>query len=518
MEPVIKKNFKFKWILLIAAIILITTMITLMVIGAFMLNQKTIYKNVYIESVDVSRLSKEEANKKITEILNSEIDNHQLELKHNEKIWIIPYSNIGYRYNYDEAVEKAFSVGRKGSIWNRIKEINSTRNKPLFISLSSSYEGAKLQPLINEIRKEIEREPIDASITRINGSFRVKEEILGHKLLEEQLLKLMEDRIEGFSSEPIKIPTEIIEPQLTSIQLDEIKDVLGEFQTTFNPSSEGRATNIRLASESINNRLLMPNEGFSFNEATGPRGLEEGYQIAPVILNGKLVPGIGGGICQVSTTLYNALVRADLEVVRRQNHSLPVAYVPLGHDATVADGYIDLQFINNKEYPIYLVSYTEGDQLYVGVYGKRTDHVTISLDSKVVGVIEPQIEVRKDPNLTAGERRVEREAKRGYRVTTFKVYYRDSKEIKREEISTDYYRPVKGIVAEGIAPTVGENSNSNTEGGGEEAAEETIEEEPPTEPSPDEATGIPEEAIDEDSSAGESTQGEAKPQVPSIGQ
>jgi len=459
MEPVIPPPKKLtKWFLWFMAMVILTATIAFTTLGILVLNRKTIYPNVWIESVNVSSLNKAEAADKVATIFRNELKKFNVKLSFNNKTWEYPYEALGYQYLYEEAIEEAYAVGRKGNYIQRFMEIYELRNYPYIIALNNTYDVEKFAAIIDEIKESVERAPKDASIKRVKGTFEITAETLGITIDEEELLLKIEESIRTLNKDSIVIPTSYTYPRITSEELEAVQEVIGEFSTTFDAKVTGRSANISIASSSINGVLLMPNEAFSFNKKTGPRGIAEGYQEAPVIVNGQLVPGIGGGICQVSTTLYNAIVRANLEVVKRQNHTLPVAYVPLGHDASVFYGYLDLEFINNKPYPIYLESYSSGSKVFVKLYSTKTDDLVIKLHSEIIETIEPKQETKKDATLFVGERKVEKEAKKGYRVVTYKIYSdKNGQEIKREQISRDYYPPVHGLILEGIKPVSASN-------------------------------------------------------------
>ncbi len=454
MEPMVtskrKLAIRFLWFM---AMVILTATIAFTTLGIIIFNRKTIHPNVYIESVNVGGLTEAEARQRVESLFEKELSSYQVKLSHGGKVWEYPYQTLGYGYLYQAAVEEAHAIGRQGSYFQRIKEIYQLRDQPVFITLNSTYATDKFKNIVEEVRGAVEASPKNAAIKRVNGAFEITEETLGTTIDEEELLKRIEESIRVLNKESVEIPVDYVEPRITARELEAVNEVIGEFSTIFDARVTGRSTNIAIASSSINGVLLMPNEGFSFNERTGPRGIKEGYQEAPVIVNGQLVPGIGGGICQVSTTLYNAIVRANLEVTKRQNHSLPVAYVPLGHDASVYYGYLDLEFVNNKPYPIYLESYSSGNKVYVKIYSTKTEDMLIKLFSEVTETIEPKVEIKADPNLHVGEKVVEKEAKKGFRVNTYKIYSsKTGEELRRERISRDYYPPVNGVIIEGSKP------------------------------------------------------------------
>lgn len=445
VNKISKKNL---WI--VGTIILCIITIILVTIGNWIFNGSRIFPNIFIESVDVGGLTPEEAKVKVKRIFEKEIDSFRKELVYKDSSWQLSYEDLGLYYLFDDYIDKAYGVGRSGNYYERIKKINNLRKNPEIIRLEPYYNPSEIENVIKNISQTVNKPSIDAEINRKNGTFIIKKEVLGVEVDENALRESIVGAIGNFNNDTIHIPVKNTTPEIIEEDLSTIQDLIGEYVTTFNSQEKGRSENIKLAVNSINNMLLMPGDEFSFNESTGPRSAEEGYKEAPVIVNGELVPGIGGGICQVSTTLYQATLRSDVEVTSRRNHGRPVGYVPIGQDATVAYGYIDFKFRNNKDYPIYIESYINGEQVHVKLYSKKTNNMSIDLESEIIEVVKPEMEVKKDPNMDVGERRINKAGKKGYRVVTYKVYLQDGKELKKEVISKDYYPPRDGIVIEGI--------------------------------------------------------------------
>lgn len=449
MGATIIKTNKKKLILWILAIMISSSLFAFLTMIFLTLNKDTIYPQVYIEGMDVSNLSKEEAKSRLKAVYEKELEDLKIDLVYGNYNKDINYKDLDYQYLYNESIEAAYARGREGSLLNRIKEIYNIKNEGINIPLQRTYDDKKLDDIVIEVNDSINKDAVDANIRRQGGIFHITDEITGFKVEEESLVEAINNKIQNLNTETLEIPVTVIEPKIKGEALKNIKDIIGEFSTVFNAQVAGRSKNIDIATNSITHTLLMPGEEFSFNQKTGPRGIKEGYQEAPVIVNGQLVPGVGGGICQVSTTLYNAVVRANLEISNRRNHSIPVGYVPLGHDATVSYGYIDFKFINNRKYPVYIESYISGNRVFTKLYGVKEDNVAVTLYSEVTEVIEPKTEIKVDNDLFIGEKKVEKVAKQGYRVNTYKIYSQGGKEIKREHISKDYYAPVNGIVIEG---------------------------------------------------------------------
>ncbi|SDY24581.1 VanW family protein [Tindallia californiensis] len=416
-------------------------------------NQANIHPNVYIQGVNVGGMLPDEATLRLENEMKNKLDEKELTLMLGDKSWSYPLESIGYNYDYDKAINKAWNLGRYGNIIQNAMKVRRLQERPYYIELENCFEKDLIDKVLDELENELNFEGKAATLERASGEFVIIAEIEGKKLRKEESRETIIDALEDGALSPLEISVDTISVYPTKADLKLIDGVIGEFSTRFNAGVVGRTANLKLGAQSIDGTLLLPDEEFSFNKATGPRSAAAGYREAPVIVQGELVPGIGGGICQVSTTLYNAAIRSNLPIVERRNHSLPVSYVNLGHDATVSYGAIDLKFKNHYDYPIYIESYIQGNRIFVNVYGNESSKIQrIDLASHVTEVIEAPIEEKQDEELYEGEIIVEQEPKRGYRVVTYKIYYENGREIKREEISRDYYRPVKGIKLVGVKP------------------------------------------------------------------
>jgi vancomycin resistance protein YoaR len=237
-----------------------------------------------------------------------------------------------------------------------------------------------------------------------------------------------------------------------AVTFDDLKQIdgeLGGFHTYFSGTGRSRGRNIALAASHINGTLLAPGEIFSYNKTVGPRSADAGFEDAPVIVHGELVPGVGGGVCQVSSTLYNAVLLSDLKIVRRSHHAFPVHYLPAGRDATVVDGAIDLQFQNSTPAPIYIAASSRGGRLSFRIFGKRTPGRDVSIELANHTTQPADTETIRDPSLPAGRRVVKSKGHRGHRVTVYRVVRENGKVVRRELISRDHYRPFPTVVLVG---------------------------------------------------------------------
>ncbi|MGI6114360.1 MAG: VanW family protein, partial [Mahellales bacterium] len=332
------------------------------------------------------------------------------------------------------------------------------------INLEFSYDVLALRAFLQQIDRDISRPAINASIERSGDTFTVTPEIQGIGInVDKTIGQIAQDlKTLDFSPKPVVVFDKI--PSITSNMLSDIDTRWSIFSTVFNPENVGRSENIKISSQAIDGMLLGPGQVFSFNDATGLRIAENGYQEAPVIFEGQLVPGVGGGVCQVSSTLYNAALYANLEIVERHRHTIPSAYIDMGRDATVVDKVLDLKFRNNSDGYLYIASWVQGNRVYTAVYGKkRAQDIKVNISTEVVEVIEPVTEVVLDHALPAGQEVVEREGRKGYRVRAYRRVTTDGKAGEIELLYTDLYRPENRLIRRSAQPVVVDSPSESDE-------------------------------------------------------
>jgi vancomycin resistance protein YoaR len=235
--------------------------------------------------------------------------------------------------------------------------------------------------------------------------------------------------------------------------LAQITEVVASFSTPFKPSQRDRSVNLRTAATKLDGIVLMPGETLSFNETVGKRTVENGYREAIVFEEGRQTPGVGGGICQVSSTLYNAALLANMEIVQRRNHSIPVPYVSLGRDATVYWGAVDLVLKNNYPVPLAVSADYQPGRLTFRILGRRTAGQKVVIESGPVRAFPPVVRTVADPSLAPGARKVRSRGSGGRSVSTWRVVYQDGRLVKREPLGTSRYRGEVQIVAVGPSKT-----------------------------------------------------------------
>jgi hypothetical protein len=233
-----------------------------------------------------------------------------------------------------------------------------------------------------------------------------------------------------------------IEPRGTKEELAAVQDLLGSFSTDFSSSADGRKTNVSNGCSKINGTLLYPGDTFSVYDTISPFTEENGYATASAYANGKVVDSIGGGICQVSTTLYNAIIRAELQVTMRYNHSMLVTYVDPSDDAAIASGLKDFQFVNNLDDPVYIEGYCSGGVITMNVYGRETrpSNRKISFESEILSQVDPQVSYTLSNEYDAGYWKVMQSEHRGTEARLWKIVTVDGVEESREVFNNSSYR------------------------------------------------------------------------------
>ena len=277
-------------------------------------------------------------------------------------------------------------------------------------------------------------------------------------VLRDELYSQIDEALKVGKVANVEIPIIEIAPEFNEEELLKSAVKRSEFSTSYSTSKSDRKNNVKRAIESFNGLIVESGQTVSFNETTGPRTEENGYKSAHIIYNGVYVDGVGGGVCQASTTLYNALLLAGIDIDKVCHHTLPASYVPLSFDAMVSGDYADLVFTNNLENPIYIKTSADDNEVRVEIYGQDTDGVTIERRAELVKVlghngdkIIPDTKGEySNKILYKGEFYRVKWPKQGYESKGYLRYYKDGEFVEEKEIRHDYYMPQDGIVMEGV--------------------------------------------------------------------
>ena len=477
----VKKHNALRIVLLVIILMLIATIFST-IFGVINLNSNRIINGVKINDVTISNLSKEQALDKLNDSLNNGENNFVTIRRNNYEAKIsvadidgkfkveniinnaynvgresnlisnnykaiktfILGENLKANFTYNEelldkkideislqmpdlAIDASYIIdGNKLIIKNGTDGVKIQKDnfkQSLINALSSSNKQFEL-PIekaenreidIKQIYEEVHKEPVNAYYTTNPLKVYKEENGIDFAISLDEAAKIVKEKKTEY-----EIPLKEIKAQITIADLGDaaFPDTLSTFTTTYGTADVNRNTNIALAAKSINSVVVMPGEVFSYNDLIGDCSPARGYKVSTVYLNGKLSTGIGGGICQVSTTLYNAVLRANLEIVQRRNHSLGVTYVPAGQDAMVNIGTSDFKFKNNREYPVKVIAYVNPGSVTCAIKGIKQDtEYEVKLESATIEKTEEK-----------------------YKVQTFKVLYLNGNIVSRTWLSTDTYK------------------------------------------------------------------------------
>lgn len=301
---------------------------------------------------------------------------------------------------------------------------------------------------IEEVSNFVNREPKDAYIDKSTTPYKFVSEVVGYKMDTQKLEQVMLDnKKEGTTFE---FELEIIEPKvkLADITYKLYKDKLAGYTTYFDPSQSGRAKNLSIALQYLNGKVIMPGETFSFNRTVGDITTAQGYVPAATFKGGTVVNEIGGGICQTTSTLYNTALMANMEIVERHQHGLPVGYVPPSRDATVYSPVLDFKFKNTRKYPVKIVtSFSWGGTMNISIYGTREEtEYDIVLSNKYISTIGYTTKYIYDETMPEGEQQIITKGVNGYVSEAYLTKYLNGAYVTSYKLSTDTYNPQQAVV------------------------------------------------------------------------
>lgn len=509
-----KKKSKVTIIIVISVIIIILLAIFSTIFAIINMWNTNLMKGITIGNIDVSNMSKDEAKAKLEEIY-SEKSETKIYMTQGELEAVVSYKALEVEFNVDEAVEKAYEIGRKGNIFIDNIEIIKTWINGVNIEVEAVLNTDMVNQMSQNINNSLIGAVVQASyyeeddkliITAGEEGLQVNEEEL-----EQKLLDIINEKTEEFN---IEIPVIIVEPDEIDIEQihDEVykevqnayytqnpftiypesngkdfdveaakellkedkdeyeisliitkptittqdigaeafPDKLATFQTNYSASNTNRTTNLKLAAEKINGTVLLPGEEFSYNKIVGERTIQAGYKEAAIYSNGEVVDGLGGGICQISSTLYDAVVKANLEITERRNHQFVTSYVGAGKDATVVWGSQDFKFKNTREYPIRIEATVSGGVVTVTVWGVKEEiEYDIAIETKQIATISYTTQYIEDSSLPVGTEVVKQAGSNGRKVEAYKVVRLNGQIVSTTLLSTDTYNAMKRIIRVG---------------------------------------------------------------------
>ncbi len=337
-------------------------------------------------------------------------------------------------------------------------------------------------PVASDLYEEFCGEPVDATYKVENQRIIITDDKPGINFDPIEAQTLIDQSTGNIITIPIKVtPAAVTKEQLNASLFS---DLLGSYSSRYNTGDIARSHNVRLAAQKINEVVLAPGDVFSYNDTVGPRTTSHGFRVANVYVGNKIEPGIGGGICQVSSTLFNAVVLSDLEIIKRVNHSLPVSYVPLGRDATVSYGSIDFLFANSTENPIKIVASATNGVNNVAIYGiKANKNRTIEIATECIATKAAPLVQKENPDLPAGTIEVEQKGAIGSTYNTYKIIKENGQRVKTEFLTKSTYVPTERIEIIGTGP-LPSSEPTTTEPTSEPIVDQPQQTESPATPSP----------------------------------
>src|SRR5690554_6110026 len=416
--------------------------------------RKVIPEGVKIAGIPLSGLQPEQATVFLSQCLDHFLE-RQVELRDDGFVFEFIPSRWGFYLDYPELVSQAFAQGRAGNVFRRWRYRRELRRRPVNLLPAVKIDPGLHQEFLGYIEKEVNQEPVSADLlVDREGKIKVIPGGPGRRLDRRGFFTALSHVILAEDSRYLELPVEEVEPALSGEKIEEwgLTRVLALFSTRFDPQEKDRVQNIRTAASALHGAVVLPGRELSFNRRVGPRVPEKGYREAPVLYEGELIPGVGGGVCQVSTALYNAWLLAGFPVTKRFNHTLPVSYVEMGRDAAVVDGGQDLVVTNPLSTPVFVSAHVEADLLTVAVVGKEKDPrvATYLFTSKVMETIPPP-EIRiEDTALAPGEELLAEAGREGYLVELWRLALDNTGQvIRREFINRSFYQPVPRLLKTG---------------------------------------------------------------------
>lgn len=361
---------------------------------------------------------------------------------------------LGVSWSNEDVVEKAMDQISSGNLVRQYMVRKDTEKNPVRIPLETRVDEGKVESFVKSQTEGLMAEPQNASIIRVDGAFQITPGVSG-KVVDVAATKMALDQALLNQAGDEVIAAAVVaerQPDIVEEDLASIGDVLGTFTTDFSSSGSSRSGNLSNGASKINGHVLMPGETLSGYECMHPFTTANGYYTAAAYEGGRVVDSIGGGVCQIATTLYNAALRAELEITQRQNHSMVVGYVKPSMDAAIAGTVKDIKITNNYSTPIYVEGYTENRKLTFTIYGKETrpENRTVEYVSETLSSISPGAPAEQvDPSMAPGSRRQVQSAHRGVKSRLWKVVTVDGVETERTLLHTDTYNASKAIVLVG---------------------------------------------------------------------
>ena len=415
-------------------------------------DSQTFYEGTTVEGVDVSRMTFANALDYWKSRVEPRYANRTVTLDGGASVTA---GELGYSSDYESVLSAAWSAGRRGSLEERYRMLSARQENPVAYSITrTDYSPELLDEYVRQTAERIDRPVREGAIESFNTEtyeFVFTEAEEGLELDQDALKRSIGEAIrQGGGSASLVIRQ--IEPQVSTEDISSQYGLINYAITNASSSSKARLNNIKLAMSLINGKRLAPGETFSFNETVGQRTTSRGFKKATAYSGGDVTEQVGGGICQVSTTLFNAAVKADMEILERHNHSLTVAYVDKGKDATVDWDSQDFKFKNTSDDDVYICCYlTDDKRVRFGVFGKLLPNgESITLEAVTTEVIQYETQYEPSPLLAKGETYVLQPGRNGYKAESYKIRWdANGNQISKELLCKSVYKKKDEIIQYG---------------------------------------------------------------------
>lgn len=445
------KEKRLHWLFAVLSLLL------LFLVADYFYHQDRIYAGIFVDGLDVGGKRTEEAAELLREKFRQErLADREISLIFQGNKWSGSFFELGIAPDIESTIAEAHAVGREEYHFFSCLQRFYLRNRTINLKPNFIVDSALFRQALAVAAKVIWQEPQDAIFALADDRKRV--EIIpdknGRELDFATTLAVLEQGLENYSEKKrLYLAEKPVTATITAAYLESlnVREPIATFSTTFAADDINRNHNIQLAAKAIDKTLVFSGDQFSFNKVVGKATAQRGYREAPVIVGGELVEGIGGGICQVSSTLYNTILLADLSIVERRNHGLAVSYLPPGRDATISYGWIDLKFLNDRNHAVWLRTFIDGNKLTVTFYGKVIPGHEVTILTTDLTSITAAEEIIMTADLPKGVRERLKKGQPGYHVTVWRVTKMNGEVISREMLSQDSYRSVPSKYRVGTA-------------------------------------------------------------------
>lgn len=402
-----------------------------------------ILDNIYLENVSIGGLNTEDALALVEKRID-EITGYQILMHMDDETVGVTAKELGVAGKNMDTIYYASKIGQSGNLLKRYKACKDLEEEALQLPIQYQVDEYKVREAIDKYCIPLNRSAVNYGLERGENGFNIIVGQTGITLkTEEAVTAIMTYLTDVWRDGPgnIYLPVQVENPKGSREELALVKDRLGSGSTDYSNSSAERAANIKNATAMLNGTLVYPGDSFSFTSFVTPFTEENGYYMAPSYESGEVVETYGGGICQVSTTLYLAVLRAELEVTERHNHSMQVSYVKVAMDAAIAESSgKDFVFVNNYDTPIYIEGYAADGQVSFAIYGNdtRPEGREVTFENEILETYEPTNELTADPEMDYGSITQTQWSHTGYKAVLYKIIRENGQETKEQVNSSNY--------------------------------------------------------------------------------